>query len=112
MLKCNSDEQDLEKSKMLIKKPDTSELAIKADLNSKNVENEIPSIVGLVTTSAFDDKGKKNENKISDQNKIINTPAFNKLSGINFNESLKQAHLTVKSALNLCYDMLAKVGKK
>ena len=89
------------------KNPDTSKVVKKSDYNAKvsELENEIPSISGLVTTSVltavenkipsvsnlvkksdYDTKISELEKKITDQkhDKYITTAEFNKLTAENF----------------------------
>ena len=110
---------DADKLKLENKIPDNRRLVKKTDSDSKisELENKIPSISGLATTSAltpieneipnvstlvkktdYNTNTRELEKKITDHNhdKYITTPGFNKLTAENFFARLKQTNIVTK----------------
>ena len=69
-------------------------MATNASLNAKinEVNNEIPSITNLATTTGHTAV----KNKIPDHSKYITTPKFNRFTAEHFTAKLKQANLATK----------------
>ena len=68
--------------------------------NTGEVDDKIPYISNLVTTTDLNTKISKAENKIPDNSKNITTLEFNKLTAESFEVRLKQTNLLSKTYLN------------
>ena len=87
------------------KRPKTSDLAKKTDLNTKTAE--IEDKISLATSSAFNAKFTEIENKVPDTGHFINTQEFNKLTKRSFDiqKNIFAFLLSVHSTISLsCHE--------
>ena len=89
------------------KRPKTSDLAKKTDLNTKTAE--IEDKISLATSSAFNAKPTEIENKVPDTSHFINTQEFNKLTKRSFDiqKNIFAFLLSVHSTISLsCHEQV------